>query len=153
MDTGYISALAALAGSTIGGFTSLAASWLSQNTQTKAQRFQEDLRRRQDLYKNFIEEASKLYADAWQSGEPAVPDLVQIYALITRMRVLSSRRIVEAADQVGRTILAQYRAPNRSLLEMDRIIDDSSMNPLRDFGDACRDELRRMGGRSSVLLE
>jgi hypothetical protein len=46
MDTGYISALAALAGSTIGGFTSLAASWLSQNAQTKAQRFQEDLHRR-----------------------------------------------------------------------------------------------------------
>ena len=36
MDPAYISAIAALAGSAIGGLTSLAASWLSQNVQARA---------------------------------------------------------------------------------------------------------------------
>jgi hypothetical protein len=36
MDPAYLSALAALAGSTIGGLTSLTASWLTQHVQFRA---------------------------------------------------------------------------------------------------------------------
>lgn len=151
MDNAYLSAFAALAGSMIGGLTSLTASWLSQHAQSRAQRHADDLHRRQDLYKAFIEEASKLYADAWQTNQPQVADLVHLYALISRMRVLSSRPVVETANQIGRKIIEQYRASNRSLLEIDEVVDDASMNPLRDFGDACRDELSRLGGRPDRL--
>jgi hypothetical protein len=142
MDSAYVSALAALAGSTIGGLTSLAASWLSQSVQIRATRYQDDLHRRQDLYKAFIEEASKLYADAWQNNEPQVSDLVQLYVLISRMRVLSSTPIVEAADAVGQRILQLYRSPNRNLLEIDQLLEDESVNPLHDFSRACRAEFR-----------
>ena len=37
MNAAYISALAALAGSVIGGLTSLLTSWLTQRTQARAQ--------------------------------------------------------------------------------------------------------------------
>jgi hypothetical protein len=151
MDPAYLPAFAALAGSIIGGLTSLAASWLSQYAQSRAQRHADDLHRRQDLYKAFIEEASKLYADAWQSDQPKVSDLVHLYALISQMRVLSSNRVVDSADQIGRKVIEQYRASNRSLLEIDEVIDDASLNPLRDFGSACREELNRLGGRPNVL--
>jgi hypothetical protein len=151
MDTAYLSAFAALAGSLIGGLTSLTASWLSQYAQSRAQRHADDLHRRQDLYKAFIEAASKLYADAWQNDQPQVSDLVHLYALISRMRVLSSSQVVRSADQIGRKIIEQYRASNRSLLEIDEVVDDASMNPLRDFSNACREELNRLGGRPGLL--
>jgi hypothetical protein len=39
MNIAYLSALAVLAGSIIGGVTSLAASWISQNSQIRAQHY------------------------------------------------------------------------------------------------------------------
>src|SRR5579862_1435482 len=61
MDAGYVSAIAALTGSVIGGLTSLAASWLTQHAQFKAQQFTHDVGRREELYRDFIEEASRLF--------------------------------------------------------------------------------------------
>src|SRR5262249_1265039 len=51
MDQAYFSALAALAGSTIGGMTSLVTSWLTQHAQSRAQQLGHDLGRREDLYR------------------------------------------------------------------------------------------------------
>jgi hypothetical protein len=49
METAYISAVAALAGSIIGGLTSLATSWLTQRTQVRAGQLTRDRRRREKL--------------------------------------------------------------------------------------------------------
>src|SRR5215468_11316222 len=114
MEPAYLSAFAALAGSTIGGLTSLTASWLTQYVQFRAQQRASDLSRREDLYKNFIEEASRLYADAFAHDEAEVANLVNLYALVSRMRVLSSPAVVESADKVVRTIIETYLAPNRT---------------------------------------
>src|SRR5512136_2087187 len=102
MDAGYFSAFAALAGSAIGALTTLSASWLTQREQLRRQQLTHDIERREDLYKDFIDEASKVYADAIEH-EPAdaadVSKLVRLYALISRMRVLSSLPIIEHADR------------------------------------------------------
>jgi hypothetical protein len=47
--------------------------------------------RRQILYRDFIEEASKCYIDALQHDEADIPGLVGLYAKLSRMRVLSSK--------------------------------------------------------------
>ena len=60
MDSASISGLA-VGGALIGGLTSFAASWVTQQTQVKAQQLSHKLTRREELYKDFIEEASKLY--------------------------------------------------------------------------------------------
>ena len=44
MDPAYFSAFAALAGSTIGGLTSLATSWLTQHVQFRSQQLAHDVR-------------------------------------------------------------------------------------------------------------
>ena len=49
MDPSFVTALAALTGSMIGGLTSLAASWLTQHVQFRAQQQVQDLTRREDL--------------------------------------------------------------------------------------------------------
>lgn len=145
MDQAYFSAFAALAGSAIGGLTSLAASLLTQRAQFTAQQLTRDLSSRQDLYKSFIEEASRWYADAYEHDDAKVSNLVNLYALVSRMRILSSPKIVECADQVVRTIIETYRAPNKGFREVEELLENEEMNPLRAFSLACREELRREG--------
>jgi len=148
MDPVYFSAFAALAGSAIGGLTSLAASWLTQREQFSAQRFAHDIDRREDLYKDFIDEASRSYADAFEHdiAEADVSKLVRLYALVSRMRVLSSQGVIEQADRVMGDIIETYLAPNKTIREVvaDRLKTDR-LEPLRNFSNACRDEFRMKG--------
>ena len=58
------------------------------------------------------------------------------------MRVLSSPQVVEHADRVVRVIIETYLAPNRTFRDVTEILDNEAMNPLRDFSNACREELR-----------
>lgn len=64
MDVAYISALSALAGSVVGGLTSGIATWLNQRSQVRAGQIAHEVARRQDLYRDFIIQASKSYAEA-----------------------------------------------------------------------------------------
>src|SRR4029077_2470948 len=139
MDAAYVSAFAALAGSAIGGLTSLAASWLTQHVQFSSQQRAVNRNRREELYKSFIEEGSRLYADAFAHDKAEVSNLVNLYALVSRMRVLSSPQVVEQADKVVRVIIETYLALNRTFRDVTEVLDNEAMNPLRDFSNACRD--------------
>lgn len=141
MDPAYISALAALAGSMIGGLTSLTASWLTQHVQFRAQQRAGDLNRREALYKSFIEEASKWHTDAIAHDQAEVANLVGLYALVSGMRILSSPRVVENAERVVRVIVETYLAPNKTIRDIREILDSDVMDPLRAFSEACREEL------------
>jgi hypothetical protein len=147
MQTEYISAIAALAGSTIGGLTSLAASWLTQRVQFDAQQRAANLSRRSDLYRDFINEASRWYADAYEHDKPEISNLVNLYALVSTMRILSSPKVVENADKVVRMILETYCAANKGFADVKEIMDNEAMNPLLHFSNACREDL---GDRNSA---
>jgi hypothetical protein len=143
MNASIISALAALAGAAIGGFMSVVASWLAQQRQARTQWVTHDRLRREDLYKEFIEEASKCYVDALQhdATKADVSSLVVLYSKIDRMRILSSPEVVACAEQIGRKILDTYLEPDRSFLELREMVNNSqSLHLLRDFGEVCREE-------------
>src|SRR5262249_2762468 len=53
---------------------------------------------RLEIYREFIEIASKCYIHALQHDEPDISGLVGLYANISRMQVLSSAEIVEKAN-------------------------------------------------------
>ena len=142
MNAAYLSAFAALAGSLIGGLTTILATWLTHHAQSRAQLAAQDLSMRQELYKNFTEEASRLYADAFERDNPNISDLVNLYALVSRMRVLSSSKIIESADAIVRRIIATYLEPNKTFRDLKDIVERDTMDPLREFSDACREELR-----------
>jgi len=62
------------------------------------------------------------------------------------MRVLSMPRTVACADKVMRTILDTYFQPNRTLLDLHSEIKDGrneSIDVLREFGEAAREELAK----------
>jgi hypothetical protein len=80
MDASLLSALSALGGAIIGGLTSLLASFFAQRSQARVQWISQDRTRRQEVYKEFIEEASKCYADALQHDEADIPELVNLFA-------------------------------------------------------------------------
>jgi hypothetical protein len=141
MDASIISALAALLGATIGGLTSFLASWLSQRTQARAQGVAHDLMRRQDLYREFIEQASKCYVHALQHEEPDIAGLVALYANLGRMRVLSSPKVLESAEHIERRIIDEYLAPQKTFLELRDMVHSGSVNMLREFSLACRAEI------------
>ena len=145
MDSATISAFAALGGALIGGLTSFATSWLTQQTQAREQQLIHKLTRQEELYKGFIEEASRLYVDSLVHDSPDVSQLVRLYAMISRMRVLSSTKTVENADKVARMIVNTYLAPNKTLPELRDMVNSGALDPLRDFSEASRAELQRFG--------
>src|SRR5438445_9006007 len=95
------------------------------------------------MYKDFIEEASKLYADSLVHDTRDVSQL--IYAMISRMRVLASTTIVQNADKVARMIVNTYLAPNKTFSELRDMVNSGAIDPLRDFSEASREDLQRFG--------
>jgi hypothetical protein len=143
MDVAYISTLSALAGSFVGGLTSTGTTWLTQRAQTRAARVATALTRREDLYREFITVASKAYGDALVSSEAKLPDVVGLYSMISQMRIVSLPRTVARADNVMRTIIDTYYSPNLTTRELrDLIKGGASIDLLRDFAEAAREEIR-----------
>ena len=139
----YISALAALAGTAIGGLTSFATSWTTLRVQARAQRLANQADKREALFGRFLEEAAKLYTDALQNERDDASALIDLYALIGRIRLISLARVVESADTVARIIMDAYLAPNLTLEE----IRTAEVDPLREFSEACRAELQMFDKR------
>jgi hypothetical protein len=150
MQVGYISVISALAGSAIGGLTSATTTWLAQRAQYRAGQIAHQLEQREDLYRDFITAASKTYGMALLSNEPQLADLVDLYAMISRMRVLSAERTVESADEIMLSILDAYFSPNQTFEELrDLVRAGAGIDPLRKFSEAARDELVGMPRKTS----
>ena len=142
MDTSFVTALAALLGSLIGGFTSFATTWLSQRQSTKAQWLRDEVAKRETLYTDFIDEAAQRLVDAIENSITDKSQVVRFYALFNRIRVVSSPEVVQSADRVMEFTIKLYNAPNvtlRDIFAPDAAPGDP--DPLAGFGAACRTEL------------
>lgn len=145
MDVPYIMGLSALTGSIIGGLISGIAKWVSVRSQARANRLADDIARRKELFQDFIAAASKTYGSALTNNEPQVGELVQLYALISRMRIVCSPELVVCADGVLCLILDTYFAPNRTIRELHELIKSGSgLDPLKEIADLARHELQRL---------
>ena len=141
MDVAYISALSALAGSIVGGLTSGFTNWLSQRSQVRAEQFNRDRARRQELYKDFILEASKVYTDAVMNNEPNIQELIALYGMLSRMRTMSSSAIVTCAERILVETTSAYSRPNQTLPELTELLKSGTgIDPLKDFAEAVRAE-------------
>ena len=65
MDANLITALAGVLGSVTGASAAIATTWISQRSQTVRERAKWETRKRETLYGDFITEASRLFADAF----------------------------------------------------------------------------------------
>jgi len=142
MDAPSISALAALGGALIGGLTSFAASWVTQQSQSRAQQLAHKLTRREQLYKDFVEEASKLYADSLVHETPDISQLIRLYAMNQHDTCCLTIDDFQNAEKVARMIVNTYLMPNKSFPELSEMVNSGTMDPLRDFTEACREEFQ-----------
>ena len=102
--------------------------------------------RRQEVYKQFIDQTSKCYVHALQHGEAEadISGLVTLYALIGRMRITSTPKVVGIADQITRKILDSYLAPDKTFLQLREMVNSESIDIIGEFSEACREELESL---------
>ena len=142
MDSALISASAAIGAAAIVGVMSFLGAWTAKQKEVRAQWLVQDRLRRQDLYKEFIEVASKCFVDALQHEKPDVASLVSMYAKMSRMRVISSPQVLADAEQVLRRIIDAASQPPVTLTN-DRVremVENGSADVLRNFSESCRAE-------------
>jgi hypothetical protein len=146
MNEAYLPALAALVGSAIGGLTSLATTWLTQRGQAKIQQQTRDRVLRERLFAQFIDEASALFADGFEHQETELSKLSILFALTSRMRLVAPPTVVDSAERVAHAVIDTYMAPNKGFRDIAEMRQNGALDPLREFSNACREELRRFGG-------
>jgi hypothetical protein len=125
MDTAILSASAALIGSLIGGVSTFAASWLTQRRMLRTQTIMQHAMQR-----------------TWNHQAEGPDVIAGLYSAVARMRLTSSSEIIKRAEQVIRHIIAAYADPNKTFDEFKRHVQDPKLaDPLRNFTEACREEL------------
>jgi hypothetical protein len=149
MDSSLISAGAALGGAAIVGVMSFLGVWTAKRKEVRAQWLVQDRLRRQQLYKEFIQVASKCFVDALQHEKPDIASLVAIYEKMSRMRVISSPKVLANAEQVLRRIIDALSEPAVTLTndKVREMFETGSADVLRNFSESCRAEFDAMGAR------
>ena len=94
------------------------------------------------LYREFIEQSSKLCIHALQNSNADVVALMGLYAELNRMRIVSSAAVVEGADRILKKTVDTYLEPNKTFPELRQMSDSGLIDLLRDFSEACREEFR-----------
>ena len=143
MNTNLITALAAVLGSVAGASPAIATTWISQTSQTRRELAKSEMRKRETLYGDFITEASHLIADAFDHSLDKPETLVRLYAILGRIRLVSSEAVLSAAEECCNRILDVYTKPNRTTEELIATIRSDELAFLKGFSDACRFELRK----------
>jgi hypothetical protein len=140
MDTALITGMSAVLGSLSGAAASITTTWMTQRNQRARERAQVEIRRRETLYEQFITETARLTADAFDHSLDHPETLANVYAIVARMRLVSSVNVINAAEECCHYLVDMYSKPN---LTIEQIRDwfRSAQHPLIEFAAACRAEL------------
>jgi hypothetical protein len=148
MNPAVFSAATALAGSLVGGVMSMLSTLLAQRAQVRAQRLAEQKSKLENLYSDFIDEASRLYTNALTHDSAQITDFVGIYAKISKMRFMSSAEVIACAEEIIGAVIKTYGEPNRELTRLRADTSYGTVDPLRGFSDICRKELQALSSSS-----
>jgi hypothetical protein len=145
MDSSFITAMAGVLGSLVGGSATVATTWVTQRTLSKRELLRTEIRRRETLYGEFISECSKRVVDSFKRTLDKPEDLLSMYELVNRIRLCASDTILHEAERVLKLITEQYFSSNLSLEEIRALVQTGrNEDPLRSFAEACRSELKAM---------
>jgi hypothetical protein len=143
MESGTITALAAICGSAVGAFSSLIGTWITQSHQDRRDYLEKQIGRREGLYSDFIGEAARVLIDAAEHNLTDAQVLLPSYALLGRIRLTSSRQVLAAAEEVVKAIADTYARPNLTPEQVNAVVLRGG-DPLKEFSAACRAELESM---------
>ena len=146
MNSGLISALAAIMGTLVGGLASLASTWVGERSRHRRDLFQRDIARRETAYSEFIDQASKLYVASAthhiDDDDADVAGMVTVYAVASRIRLIASDQVIAEAEKVIDRIFMQFGADNISAEQLRKSAVETRDDPLIAFSIVCRHELQ-----------
>ena len=132
--------MVAVFASAVGSSASIAAAWVTQHYQKIRERARAELRRRETLYGEFITEASRLTADAFDHSLEHPETLSRLYALLGRIHLVASDPVYQAAKKCCAYVVDLYSKANLSIEQIYEQLQVSD-HPLGAFAAACRVEL------------
>lgn len=147
VDTNLITGMSGVLGSLVGGSATLATAWITQKTTTRRELVQLEIRKRESLYGEFITECSKLLLDAMIHGLDKPETVLPAYALLNRIRLCATPAVLREAEELLRRITDQYFDKNLSVEELREVARSANADPLKRFGEACREEFARLNAR------
>jgi hypothetical protein len=138
-----VTAAAAIGGSLVGAAGSVIGTWITARNATRRDLLGKQIARREALYSDFIGESTRLFVDALQHNTSELEKLLPIYALMSRIRLSSSKLVLQKAEQLIQTILATYPHPKLTVEQIESRVMNGE-DPLRQFSDTCRIELNSL---------
>jgi hypothetical protein len=148
MDTTILTALSGVLGSLVGGSATVATAWITQRTTAQREVARAEVRKRETLYGDFINECAKLLMDAFDHTLEKPATLLPAYALLNRVRLCAAPAVVAEAEKLLARITDEYFSKNRPIEELQHLAHEDRADPLRHFGEVCRAELRSMRARA-----
>jgi flagellar hook assembly protein FlgD len=148
MDNSIIAALSAILGSTVGGLTTFATTFLNQRYVTRREMLVKDVANREQLYSEFLKEVGNLYIDSLNRTLDDLSQqasIVTMYSLIGRIRMVSGEAVLTAAEKLAEDIIESYKRPPMTLQERLQLWGPA--DPWHEFTKACRAERESMLGR------
>jgi hypothetical protein len=148
MDSSIIAALSAILGTTVGGLTSFATTFLNQRYAVRRDILAKDVANREELYSVFLKEVASLYFDSINRTIDDVSQqtsLIKMYSLVGRIRMISSQEVLTAAEKVTEDVIESYKRPPMTFQEQLKLWGPD--DPWHVFTKACRAERQNMLGR------
>jgi hypothetical protein len=140
VNLAMVPALAAIGGSLVGATGSATATWITARHQDRRNLLGQQIARREALYSDFIGESARLLVDALQHNAGDLQKLLPLYALLNRIRLVSSHPVLQEAEKIATTIIGTYPQPNLTAEQIESKAANGK-DPLRQFSDTCRTEL------------
>ena len=144
MNSTVITAMAAALGSLVGAAASIATTWITRHAETIRAHSEWKLRQRESLYNEFSTEASRLTVDALAHCLEQPDQLMDLYGILSRIRLMSGEEVVREGEACCRRIMELYGRPNLTTDQVRAVAEGhelDGMDPLKEFSTACRNEL------------
>lgn len=115
---------------------------LLQRSSTQREFLTRSVTLREQLYSDFIKEASELYVTSLTRNLEDFGRLIHLYELVSRIRLIASGPVVKAAEEFVKQILMHFAEKNLTIEQLQNIALTSKVHPLQHFSEVCRVELQ-----------
>ena len=118
---------------------------MTQRLQARRERVSLELAKREELYGEYIEQATPLFADSVEHTEFDPAKIFGLYSILGRIRLASSDEVLLEAEKVILNLLKWYNNPVMEVrVLMQQAVRDEVPDPIEVFTQACRRERREL---------
>ena len=139
-----LSQVSGLLGALIGGGASLAVAVYNQRSEERLHRVANEITKRETIYADFLESASKLLLRAYTHDDIVLGgDEQHLVGLVNRMRLFAAPDVVAGAEAVVKAIVEVLLKPSIALRQLarDALSKSPDPDPFLKFSLICRADL------------